>query len=218
MSLRTPPWCPGAPFWFRFASEGRDCALVDDADLDRVGPQRSESMGARSSPFGHGVVEVHDPVGRVVSRAETSDTNHVWAGGLAPNSEYTYRVTVDGDPLERTVEESRFYNDPEHVGFVEEAVPDRQGDAGQGLGGASPSNGVVRPIDVRSPKGDHVPVPSSSGTVADTAAESTAARGIGRTRSAETSEPSVLRSWGTPVATCRVRPGERWPAPPKEIS
>ncbi len=85
-------------FWFRFTGGGGNYALVDDDDLDQVAPQRRESIGARSKPFGHGAVEVRDRAGTVVSRAETTDTNHAWVRGLAPDSEYTYRVTVDGDP------------------------------------------------------------------------------------------------------------------------
>ncbi len=41
---------------------------------------------------------MRDSAGKVVSRAETSDANHVWVGGLAPDTEYTYRIAVDGEP------------------------------------------------------------------------------------------------------------------------
>lgn len=52
-------------FWFRLSEAGGGDALVDDADLDQVAPQRRETIGARSSPFGHGVVEVRDSDGNV---------------------------------------------------------------------------------------------------------------------------------------------------------
>ena len=35
---------------------------------------------------------------RVVARAETDEHNHVWVGGLEPDTEYRYRVSVDGRP------------------------------------------------------------------------------------------------------------------------
>ncbi len=86
-------------FWFRLRDGGGgDHVLVDDVDLHHVARQRHETVGARSSPFGHAAVEVRDTAGNLVSSAETKDANHVWLEGLAPDTEYTYRVAVDGEP------------------------------------------------------------------------------------------------------------------------
>jgi hypothetical protein len=41
-------------------------------------------------------VEVSDLEGRLVSCGETRTANHVWAANLEPDTEYTYRVTVNG--------------------------------------------------------------------------------------------------------------------------
>jgi hypothetical protein len=71
---------------------------VDDEELATVATApRSETIGAGSEPFGRAIVEVERD-GRVVARAETEERNHVWVGGLAPDTEYRYRVLVDGRP------------------------------------------------------------------------------------------------------------------------
>ena len=54
-------------------------------------------IGARSEPYGSAKVEIFDASGTLVSFAETATTNHVWVAGLAPDTEYTYRVTVNGE-------------------------------------------------------------------------------------------------------------------------
>ena len=72
--------------------------IVDDEELAAVAPTpRSETIGAASEPFGEALVEVERD-GRVVARAGTSERNHVWVGGLDPDTEYRYRVLVDGRP------------------------------------------------------------------------------------------------------------------------
>jgi hypothetical protein len=83
-------------FYFRVAREARDWKLVDDGDLDHVHPPRSSSIGARSSPYGHARVEVHDESGALAGAGETSTANHVWVSGLEPDRVYTYRVRVNG--------------------------------------------------------------------------------------------------------------------------
>ena len=86
-------------FYFRVRSRrnGDEWKLVDDGDLDHVHPPRRESIGARSEPFGAARVEVFDPAGHLAGFAETATTNHAWVTGLAPDTEYTYRVTVGGE-------------------------------------------------------------------------------------------------------------------------
>ena len=72
--------------------------IVDDEELSAVAPSpRTETIGAGSEPFGQAVVEVMLDR-RVVGRAETDEHNHVWIGGLEPDTEYRYRVSVDGRP------------------------------------------------------------------------------------------------------------------------
>jgi hypothetical protein len=86
-------------FYFRVRSRknGDEWKLVDDGDLKHVHPPRRESIGARSEPFGPARVEVFDAAGGLVGSAETTTTNHAWVTGLQPDTEYTYRVTVDGE-------------------------------------------------------------------------------------------------------------------------
>jgi tartrate-resistant acid phosphatase type 5 len=86
-------------FYFRVRSRknGDEWKLVDDSDLDHVHPPRRESIGAKSEPFGVARVEVFDSSGNMVSFAETTTTNHSWVTGLAPDTEYTYRIFVNGE-------------------------------------------------------------------------------------------------------------------------
>jgi tartrate-resistant acid phosphatase type 5 len=84
-------------FYFRRGdSPYGEWRIVDDEELATVAPEpRSETIGAGSEPFGRTVVEVEHE-GRVVARAETDEHNHVWVDGLEPDTEYRYRVIVDG--------------------------------------------------------------------------------------------------------------------------
>ena len=86
-------------FYFRRGdSPYGEWRIVDDEELSAVAPSpRSETIGAGSEPFGHATVEVLRD-GRVAARAETDKHNHVWLTGLEPDTEYRYRVTVDGRP------------------------------------------------------------------------------------------------------------------------
>ncbi|HEX8503305.1 MAG TPA: metallophosphoesterase [Pyrinomonadaceae bacterium] len=86
-------------FYFRVRSRrnGDEWKLVADSDLDHVHPPRRESIGAKSEPFGRARVEVFDAAGALAGFAETTTTNHAWVTGLAPDTEYTYRVLVNGE-------------------------------------------------------------------------------------------------------------------------
>ncbi len=88
-------------FWFRRPpadDEGGHWSIVEDADLERrTGDDRNDSIGARSAPYGHARVEVLDAGGRTVAEATTDEVNHAWVRGLQPDTDYRYRVTVDGD-------------------------------------------------------------------------------------------------------------------------
>ncbi len=80
-------------FYFKVRSDGQ-AKLVDDQDLQWVHPPRGESIGAQSAPYGPATVEVRDSGGALVASALTNSCNHVQVSGLAPNTRYTYTVTV----------------------------------------------------------------------------------------------------------------------------
>ncbi|HKG21289.1 MAG TPA: metallophosphoesterase [Blastocatellia bacterium] len=84
-------------FYFRVRASDRAWKLVDDSDLDHVHPPRRESIGARSEPYGVARVEVFDEQGSLAAFAETQTTNHVWISGLRPDTQYRYRVIVNGE-------------------------------------------------------------------------------------------------------------------------
>jgi hypothetical protein len=86
-------------FYFKVRDKDLDgrWKLVDDRDLRHVHPPRHESIGARSEPYGEAVVEVYQPDGRLAGGAQTSTANHAWITGLQPDTEYTYRVTINGE-------------------------------------------------------------------------------------------------------------------------
>jgi hypothetical protein len=90
--------CWGGFYFRRGDSPYGEWRIVDDEELATVAPTpRTETIGAGSEPFGHATVEVERD-GRVVARATTEEHNHVWVTGLEPDSEYRYRVLVDGLP------------------------------------------------------------------------------------------------------------------------
>ena len=84
-------------FYFRVRDREGDFKLVHDDDLKNVHPPRRESIGARSAPYGDAVVEVSDTAGTLVSTAATSAANHCWVHNLEPDTNYTYRVIVNGE-------------------------------------------------------------------------------------------------------------------------
>ncbi len=86
----------GAFYFVRYDPDQR-WAIVEDDDLpDLVG--RRTCIGTEAEPFGATTVEVLDRAGAVVSRASTTEHTWVWVEGLEPDTEYRYRVTVDGEP------------------------------------------------------------------------------------------------------------------------
>ena len=91
--------------WFRLPSTDRpdQAVIVDDEDLGEVSPGRSETIGARSRPYGEAVVEALDADGKVVAGAATRTANHVWLTGLEPDTEYRFRLLVDRKPWEADV-------------------------------------------------------------------------------------------------------------------
>ena len=83
-------------FYFRVTSRGAS-KLIEDHDLRYVHPPRKDSIGASSAPYGPARVEVYDIAGNLAGSATTEVTNHCWIAGLAPDTEYTYRVFVKGE-------------------------------------------------------------------------------------------------------------------------
>ena len=85
-------------FYFRVKDSGEEFKLVDDNDLKHVHPPRKDSIGASSKSYGPATVEVFDAVDNLVATAATNDAaNHCWVVGLTPDTEYTYRVMVNGE-------------------------------------------------------------------------------------------------------------------------
>ena len=88
----------GGFYFRRGGSPYGEWRIVDDEELTKVAPEaRSETIGPRPDPFGRPTVEV-ERAGVVVARADTDERNHVWVEGLEPDTEYRYRVLVDGRP------------------------------------------------------------------------------------------------------------------------
>ena len=83
-------------FYFRTNTRGK-WKIVDDHDLKYVHPPRKDSIGALSAPYGPAHVEVYDRSGALVAVSKTEVANHCWVSGLAPNTEYTYKVFVKNE-------------------------------------------------------------------------------------------------------------------------
>jgi predicted phosphodiesterase len=82
-------------FWFRRdEAEGR-WTILDDSELHEAVGRRS-SIGHEAEPFGEARVEVLDASGDVVAAASTATQCWVWVEGLEPDTEYRYRIHVDG--------------------------------------------------------------------------------------------------------------------------
>ena len=82
-------------FWLDCDDDG-GCQVVDDEALDDPERRRAGTIGARSPSYGPAVVEVLDGGGKVVAQANADERNSTWVEGLEPDTEYRYRVTVDG--------------------------------------------------------------------------------------------------------------------------
>lgn len=85
-------------FWFQRPGPDRPWRVVDDERLPQVADGRRGCIGASAEPYGDAVVEALDANGAVVASARTSDRSWAWLEGLAPDTEYAYRVVVDGRP------------------------------------------------------------------------------------------------------------------------
>jgi tartrate-resistant acid phosphatase type 5 len=81
-------------FYFKTRSRGGGWKLVDDSDLRYVHPPRSESIGARSDPYGPARVNVYDMQRVLVSTTFVETCNYCWVAGLTPDTRYRYEVIV----------------------------------------------------------------------------------------------------------------------------
>ena len=82
-------------FFFVRDEAGRPWRILDDQDLGATG--RHTCIGAGAEPYGEAVVQVRDVDGAVVAEASTHDRTWAWVHGLRPDTEYRYRVLVDGE-------------------------------------------------------------------------------------------------------------------------
>jgi hypothetical protein len=82
-------------FYFVREADDRRWRIVDDEELWRFAGRRT-CIGSRAEPFGSATVQVHGMDGAPVAEASTDDRTWVWIGGLQPDTEYRYRITVDG--------------------------------------------------------------------------------------------------------------------------
>lgn len=82
-------------FWFRRDQADGRWNILDDSELHAAVGRRS-SIGHGAEPFGDACVEVLDFDGEVVAEVGTTDRAWVWVEGLEPDTEYRYRIHVDG--------------------------------------------------------------------------------------------------------------------------
>ncbi|MBA3309213.1 MAG: metallophosphoesterase [Nocardioidaceae bacterium] len=83
-------------FWFQRGVDQDQWAIVDDEQLPEVAGRRT-CIGHGAEPFGASTVEVLDADGNTVSSAVTRDRAWVWVHGLEPDTDYRYRILVDGE-------------------------------------------------------------------------------------------------------------------------
>jgi tartrate-resistant acid phosphatase type 5 len=102
-------------FYFKTHSNGRT-KLVEDHDLQWVHPPRCDSIGCTSKPYGPARVDVYDTAGTLVASALTNTHNHCAVSGLAPDTRYTYTVTVKHELWGSGV---RWDWDPQQQGLVQ---------------------------------------------------------------------------------------------------
>ena len=81
-------------FFFERQPSGR-WEIVDDDRLPELAG-RTTCIGERAEPFGSATVQLLGVDGAVAAEASTDDRTWVWVDGLRPDTEYRYRVLVDG--------------------------------------------------------------------------------------------------------------------------
>ena len=81
-------------FFFERTPQERWEIIDDEALAEKVG--RRTCIGSSAEPFGSATVQVLSTNGDVVAEAATDDRAWVWVEGLQPDTDYRYRVVVDG--------------------------------------------------------------------------------------------------------------------------
>lgn len=82
---------------FYFEREGADrWEIIDDQRLPEAVGRRT-CIGTSAEPFGETSVQVLTEDGAVAAEASTSERAWVWVEGLEPDTDYHYRVVVDGE-------------------------------------------------------------------------------------------------------------------------
>lgn len=82
-------------FCFTREDAGARWDIVDDEQLFDVAGRRT-CIGSSAEAFGSANVQVVDADGGLVAEAQTSERSWVWVTGLEPDTEYAYRIVVDG--------------------------------------------------------------------------------------------------------------------------
>lgn len=82
-------------FWFRRDEAAGMWRILDDSELEEAAGRRT-CIGHGAEPYGDARVTVLGPEGEVVAEAGTDERTWVWVEGLAPDTDYRYRVEVDG--------------------------------------------------------------------------------------------------------------------------
>jgi hypothetical protein len=82
-------------FYFTRRSPEERWEIVDDEQLPDVAGRRT-CIGSGAEPFGTATVQVFGGDGELVVEATTAERTWVWVKGLSPDTEYRYRIAVDG--------------------------------------------------------------------------------------------------------------------------
>ena len=82
-------------FYFERTERNR-WEIVDEEQLPGLVGRRT-CIGAMAEPFGHGTVQVLTTDAEVAAEASTDERTWVWVEGLKPDTDYRYRVYVDGE-------------------------------------------------------------------------------------------------------------------------
>lgn len=107
-------------FFFKRAGGGghEHWRLLHDHELNCEGLGRRQTIGANAEPYGQARVSVLDRHGRTVAERCSGEANCATLEGLKPDTEYRYRIEVDGQPFTRN----------EHMDWAPPATPMGSGD------------------------------------------------------------------------------------------
>jgi len=83
-------------FWFTRDAPERRWEIVDDEQLTEIAGRRT-CIGSSAEPFGATTVQVLAADGSVVAEVSTAERCWAWASDLEPDTDYRYRVLVDGE-------------------------------------------------------------------------------------------------------------------------